>query len=149
MSPKSMSEDQATDYVSDGKFLRIGIHELEVFIQLTASKLIQHRDVTVFLAFISLTDWRSGRCRASCKKVAELIGKPQSYISISVKRLKETNMMVPSIDKATGERFFLINPDFLICGSGSRRGFLVKTYKDAIDENKPFIGKEEDSESSI
>lgn len=135
-----MTNDESfADSQDQSKFFRLGSYDLEVLIQLVAKRKLLNSDITVLLAFISLTDWRSGRCRARLAKVAELLGKPASTISISVKRLKDHGLMVPFIDKRTGEKLHIIHPGLLICGSGKQRGFLLKSFTEAINENMPTM----------
>lgn len=120
-------------------FFRIGAAELSRLVNLAASGAIQHRDITVLLAFISLTDWRSGRCRATCAAVADLIEKKTNHVVLSLKRLKEEELMLPFIDYRTRDKYHIINPNFLVCGSGKKRGFLVKCFDEAVQlhrENK-------------
>lgn len=113
-------------------FFRIGAVELTKLIDLAATGAIQHRDITTLLAFISLTDWRSGRCRATCAAVANLLDKKPNHIVLSLKRLKENELMLPFIDHRTGDKYHIVNPNFLICGSGKKRGFLVKCFDEAL-----------------
>ena len=47
--------------------------------------------------------------------------------------------MVPIKDSRTGERLYIISPFLLKVGSGRSRGFLLKTYYDAINKNQPDI----------
>jgi hypothetical protein len=45
--------------------------------------------------------------------------------------------MVPFIDKRTGEKAHIIHPGLLVCGSGKQRGFLLKSFIEAIEANRP------------
>jgi hypothetical protein len=133
------NDESFTDSQDQPKFFRLGSYDLEILIQLVAKRMLLHSDIVVLFAFISLTDWRSGRCRARLAKVGELLNKPVSTISVSVKRLKDHGLMVPFIDKRTGEKLHIIHPGLLICGSGKQRGFLVKSFMEAVNENRPTM----------
>jgi DNA-binding transcriptional ArsR family regulator len=130
--------------VSDGslqspsdRFLKLHIDELHFLLKLIAFKNIEHRDLAVFLAYVSLTEPRSGRCRASALKVAEDLNVTPSTVHRSLKRLREANLIVRHLDKRTGERVLLINPYLLSAGSPQQRGLLIKNYSEAIEANNP------------
>jgi hypothetical protein len=126
-----------TDQQDQSKFFRIGSYDLDVLILLIYARKLQNADFVVLFTFISLTDWRTGRCRARVSRVAELLGRKPSSVSLSVKRLKERRLMVPFTDKRTGEKLHFIHPNLLICGSGKQRGFLLRSFTEAIENNRP------------
>ena len=132
MTDKPPLTDEQTFEDDSSNFFRIGSTELAKLVDLAASGTIQHRDITVLLAFISLTDWRSGRCRATCAAIAEILDKKTNHIVLSLKRLKENEIMLPFIDYRTKDRYHIINPNLLVCGSGKKRGFLVKCFDEAL-----------------
>jgi hypothetical protein len=57
--------------------------------------------------------------------------------------------MVPFIDKRTGEKLHIIHPGLLICGSGKQRGFLVKSFMEVINENRPTMPFNTDYEQEL
>lgn len=117
-------------------FFRIGSVELNNLLDLVTSKKLQHHDITTLLAFISLTDWRSGRCRATCAAIGNLLGRSTNHIALSLKRLKDCELMLPFTDQRTGDKYLIVNPNFLVCGSGKRRGFLIRCFNETLQEKR-------------
>lgn len=132
MTDKPPLTDEQTFEDDSSNFFRIGSAELTKLVDLAASGAIQHRDFTVLFAFISLTDWRSGRCRATCAAIADMLGKKTNHIVLSLKRLKEKELILPFIDHRTRDKYHIVNPNLLVCGSGRKRGFLVKCFDEAL-----------------
>lgn len=131
-----MTPDASLQGSSD-RFFKLHIDELHFLLKLIAFKNIEHRDLAVFLAYVSLTEPRSGRCRATALKVAEDLNVTPSTVHRSLKRLREANLIVRYLDKRTGERVLLINPYLLSAGSPQQRGLLIKSYSEAMQENEP------------
>lgn len=104
-----------------------------------ASGNLQHRDLTVLMIHVIHSDWRTGRCRLTTQRVAEILGHQVKTLYPSLKRLKNQNLLVPIKDSRTGEKLHIISPFLLKVGSGQARGFLLKTYYDAINKNQPDI----------
>lgn len=117
-------------------FFRIGSAELGKLLDLVSCKRLQHHDITTLFAFISLTDWRSGRCRATCAAIGNLLGRSANHIVISLKRLKDCELILPFTDQRTGDKYLIVNPNFLVCGSGKRRGFLIRCFNETLQEKR-------------
>jgi hypothetical protein len=117
-------------------FFRIGAAELTKLLGLVAVKQLQHRDITILLAFVSLTDWRSGRCRATCAAIGKMVGRTTGHVVLSLKRLKDCELILPFTDWKTGDKYLIVNPNFLVCGSGKRRGFLIKCFNETLQEKR-------------
>lgn len=99
-------------------------------------KKLLNRDLIVFFAHLVHTDWRTGRCRLTPKKAAEMIGYKVQTIQPCIKRLKREHLIVPIQDSKTGERLSILSPYTLKVGSSQSRGYLTKLYHDAIEENE-------------
>jgi hypothetical protein len=109
---------------------------LDIIAKIVGNKL-QHRDLTVLIIHVIHSDWRTGRCRLTTQKVAEILGYQVKTLYPSIRRLKDQNLLVPIKDSRTGEKLYIISPFLLKVGSGKARGFLLKTYYDAINKNQP------------
>lgn len=105
--------------------------------QLVASKDLQNRDAVVLMIYLASANWRTGRCRLHIDKVGEVLGLKIATLWPSVKRLQKVNLLVPIKDPKTCERLHIVSPFLLKAGSGKARGFLLKTYYDAINKNQP------------
>ena len=105
--------------------------------ELIASKDLQNRDAVVLMIYLANADWRTGRCRLHIDKVGEVLGLKIATLWPSVKRLQKVKLLVPIRDPKTCERLHIISPFLLKAGSGKARGFLLKTYYDAIRKNQP------------
>ena len=105
--------------------------------ELVASKDLQNRDVVILMIYLAAADWRTGRCRLTTQRVAEILGHQVKTWYPSIRRLKDQNLLVPIKDSRTGEKLHIISPFLLKVGSGKARGFLLKTYYDAINRNQP------------
>lgn len=120
----------------DDKFVKLFFNELDIVFAQLRFKNIQPRDCVVLLAHVSLTDHRTGRCRATAERISELLDVQPSNVYISVKRLREAQLMVRSVDKRTGEKIYLINPYLFSGGTPKQRGLQLKTYMEAIQSEQ-------------
>ena len=129
----SLQDDEASGFsvlYSDG-MMRVA--------ELVASKDLQNRDAVVLMIYLANADWRTGRCRLHIDKVGEVLGLKIATLWPSVKRLQRAKLLVPIKDPKTCERLHIVSPFLLKAGSGKARGFLLKTYYDAINRNQPDI----------
>jgi hypothetical protein len=127
----SLQDDEASGFsvLYDDGMMRIA--------ELVASKDLQNRDAVVLMIYLANADWRTGRCRLHIERVAEVLGLKIATLWPSVKRLQKANLLVPIKDAKTCERLHIVSPFLLKAGSGRARGFLLKTYYDAINKNQP------------
>lgn len=114
------------------KFVKMHLDELDNLFLLLSFKNIRSIDVCVLLAYASFTDPRTGRCRAVAEKIANKLSIKQSNVYLSVKRLREAQLLVRITDKRTGEIIHLVNPYLFSGGSLQQRGLMIKTYAEAI-----------------
>jgi hypothetical protein len=130
-------EDSASKDGGNDRFLSLYPDELlRVISQITPGNLIS-RDFTILMIYLIHSDWRTGRCRLTAKKVGEILGHKVQTVQPCIKRLVRQNLIVPIEDSRTGEKLYIISPFLLKVGSGQSRGFLLKTYYDAINRNQP------------
>lgn len=116
------------------KFVKLHLDELDSLFLLLSFKNIRSIDVCVLLAYVSFTDQRTGRCRVVAGKIADKLGIKQSNVYLSVKRLREAQLLVRTTDKRTGEIIHIVNPYLFSGGSLQQRGFMIKTYAEAIQQ---------------
>lgn len=130
-------EDSTSKDSSADRFLSLYPDELlRVISQITPGNLIS-RDFTILMIYLVHSDWRTGRCRLTAKKVGEILGHKIQTVQPCIKRLVKRDLIVPVEDPKTGEKLYIISPFLLKVGSGQSRGFLLKTYYDAINKNQP------------
>ena len=132
-------EDPTLDDDKESGFMLLYEAGLSTVVEKIATDELQHKDLTVLMIHVSHSDWRTGRCRLTTQRVAEILGHQVKTLYPSLKRLKNQNLLVPIKDSRTGERLYIISPFLLKVGSGRARGFLLKTYYDAINKNQPDI----------
>jgi len=136
----SESLDLADSTLKDDKesdFMLLYEAGLSTLVEKIATSKLQHKDLTVLVIHVIHSDWRTGRCRLTLQKVAEILGHQVKTLYPSIRRLKDQNLLVPIKDSRTGEKLYIISPFLLKVGSGKARGFLLKTYYDAINKNQP------------
>lgn len=80
-----------------------------VFSALRARRL-QPRDSAVLLRLIDCTDYKTGRVHLSAGQMAEDLGFQRTHVSASISRLKRELLLAVKWDKATGNRYLLMNP---------------------------------------
>jgi hypothetical protein len=130
-------EDSSLQDDESGDFSVLYDDGMMLVAQLVASKDLQNRDAVVLMIYLANADWRTGRCRLHIDKVTEVLGLKVATLWPSVKRLQKANLLVPIRDPKTCERLHIVSPFLLKAGSGKARGYLLKTYYDAINNNQP------------
>jgi hypothetical protein len=130
-------EDSTLDDNKESGFMLLYESGFSTVVSKIAANELQHKDLTVLMIHVIHSDWRTGRCRLTTQRVAEILGHQVKTLYPSLKRLKNQNLLVPIKDSRTGERLYIISPFLLKVGSGKARGFLLKTYYDAINKNQP------------
>ena len=130
-------EDSTLDDDKELGFMLLYEAGLSTLIEKIAANELQHKDLTVLMIHVIHSDWRTGRCRLTTQRVAEILGHQVKTLYPSIRRLKDQNLLVPIKDSRTGEKLHIISPFLLKVGSGKARGFLLKTYYDAINRNQP------------
>ena len=130
-------EDSSLQDDESGGFSVLYDDGMMLVAQLVASKDLQNRDAVVLMIYLANADWRTGRCRLHIDKVTEVLGLKVATLWPSVKRLQKANLLVPIRDPKTCERLHIVSPFLLKAGSGKARGYLLKTYYDAVNNNQP------------
>ena len=130
-------EDSTLENDNKSDFMLLYEAGLSTLIEKIAANELQHKDLTVLMIHVIHSDWRTGRCRLTLQRVAEILGHQVKTLYPSIRRLKDQNLLVPIKDLRTGEKLYIISPFLLKVGSGQSRGFLLKTYYDAINRNQP------------
>ena len=130
-------EDSTLDDDKELGFMLLYEAGLSTVVEKIATNELQHKDLTVLMIHVIHSDWRTGRCRLTTQRVAEILGHQVKTLYPSIRRLKDQNLLVPIKDSRTGEKLHIISPFLLKVGSGKARGFLLKTYYDAINRNQP------------
>jgi hypothetical protein len=130
-------EDSGLDLDDENRFLSLQVGGLRSLISDISANKLQNKDFVVLMIYIIHSDWRTGRCRLTTQRVAEILGHKQKTLYPSIRRLKERYLLVPITDPRTGEKLYILSPFLLKAGSGQARGFLLNTYFNAIEGNKP------------
>lgn len=138
-------EDSRLDDDKQPNFTLLYEAGLSDLVSRVAGNKLQNKDLTILIIYIIHSDWRTGRCRLTLQKVGEILGRQVKTLYASLKRLKSQNLLVPIRDSRTGESLYIISPFLLKVGSGKARGFLLRTYYDAINSNQPETLHLEDS----
>lgn len=115
-------------------FLASGLKEL---FSLMAKGELSGKDISVLAIYSAYADWRTGRCRLTVEGLGQILGHKKATLYPSLRRLKARQLLVPARDPRTKERYFIVNPYLLRAGSGRARGFLIKSFNEAIQKNLP------------
>ncbi|CAB4147097.1 hypothetical protein UFOVP431_11 [uncultured Caudovirales phage] len=130
-------EDLGLEPDAENRFLSLQVSGLRNLISDISANRLQNKDFVVLMIYIIHSDWRTGRCRLTTQRVAEILGHKQKTLYPSIRRLKERYLLVPVTDSRTGEKLYILSPFLLKAGSNQARGFLLKTYFNAIEKNRP------------
>jgi DNA-binding MarR family transcriptional regulator len=98
-----------------------------------ADKRLEPRDLAVLLILLGHMNWRSGRVNITQKALAQQINVSSSNVCMSIKRLRQEQLIARAVDKSSGNRYFLINPRLASVGSPQRRGHLFQQFDEALD----------------
>ena len=127
---------------SEEFFLRLNTKELQDLLSLVAKRSIQHRDFSLLMLFVSHTEWRSGKCRLTTAKAAELMNVGHSQVNTSVRRLKEFGLLTRTADARTGETYYLVNPYLVSSGARQKRGLAIKKFSETLVNETPIQGED-------
>ena len=116
-------------------FAKLYIRELCEFIDLFVEKKLQPRDLLFAAVMVSRIEWRSGRCRTTVARAAEILKIHKTQALSSMRRLKSFNLIVPAVDTQTGEKYHIVNPWLICMGSPRLVGYMRKLFMDAIQDN--------------
>ena len=131
-----LEEEDSNQRQYNDRFVKLYLDEIPKLLLLLQFKNILSRDLVVLLAMVRLCEIRSGRCRAPAKKIAEDLQMNLNTVFLSIKRLREAQLIVKAYDKRTGEVMYLINPYLFSGCSGKQQGFQIKTYLEAIQRGQ-------------
>ena len=91
------------------------------------------RDVAVYLSVLERTDPLTGHCNYTQAALASEIGMDPKYLGKSISRLKGAYVLTNMYDPVNGQRWFLLNPALVWCGSAGKRWSLEQQWKAAWD----------------
>lgn len=100
--------------------------------ELLRDRKLQQRDFAVLFAMMSQCDTRTGEIRFMVKTLAADINMNATSFSNSLKRLK-TNLIIASVVKRTGDKYYLINPYLFSVGSRQKWGFSLQRFMNAVN----------------
>lgn len=126
------------DFYKQKEFVKLDLNRCLKIARMAVARAIEPRDLTVLFAIMSLTNWKNGRCMATTAKIAETLSLSVSQVGCSMRRLKKQNLIVPLKDTKDGFTYHLVDPYLIICGTGSKRGIILRNYHNAIRKNTPF-----------
>lgn len=138
-------EDLGFQGDEDANFIVLYKTGIVSLISKVKEKKLLNRDLIVFFVYVMYTDWRTGRCRLTTGKAAEILGYRLATIQPCIKRLKREHLMVPIQDLRTGEKLSVLSPYILKAGSSQSRGYLVRLYNDAIKSSESLTPGPTDS----
>lgn len=131
------------------RFIRLMNERLPAIFSLMRDKKLSGRDISVLLACLYFTNWKTGKCRVTTKKVSEVLGTSQANVRNSMRKLKSCNMIVDASD-ANGTSYMIPHPKIFECSNGKARGLLLKSYYSVVygpdfegcveDEELEFLG---------
>ena len=106
------------------------------------------RDIAVWLAIVERLDYRTGQCDLLLECIAADIGMAPKYLTQSVKRLKDADLLIAQYNPRTGRRWHLVNPVHLFLGSEDRNRMIEQEWLAAKKRMTEEEAKEavEDSE---
>jgi predicted transcriptional regulator len=107
--------------------------DLETLLDAVAKRDLQLRDLSVLVALVAHMD-RSGRVRVTGAALAEKLDINHSTCISSMTRLRQQQVIARVFDKASGERYFLVNPFIFSVGGPQRRNHLWAQFKAAVED---------------
>lgn len=141
-----------TDHVrrksdSEEPFISIYDSGVETIFRLLASDTLHPKDVSVLLAFMYFTNWKTGRCKCTVDAIGRKLGRSRSNLYQSIKRLKQAGLMATVKFEATGERVYLMSPYLLRVGGPRSRGYIKMLYKKVMDneDGTPTLNAEDET----
>jgi len=119
---------------SEESFISLYDTGVETIFKLLASDTLHPKDVSVLLAFMYFTNWKTGRCKCTVDAIGKKLGRSRSNLYQSIKRLKQAGLMATVKFEATGERVYLMSPYLLRVGGPKSRGYIKMLYDKAISD---------------
>ena len=103
---------------------------------LLASGSLHPKDVSVLLAFMYFTNWKTGRCKCTVDAIGRKLGRCRSNLYQSIKRLKQAGLMATVKFEVTGERVYLMSPYLLRVGGPRSRGYIKMLYNKVMENEE-------------
>lgn len=128
-------DDLGAEHDETGSFFNIYTKGFEWFLRLIAQNKLQNKDLIVFMVYAASADWRTGRSRLTIDRVAKILDQSRTALYPSIRRLKKQFLIVPIKDRRTGEGLIIVSPVFFKAGSPKVKGYMLRTYFDAIKKN--------------
>ena len=111
---------------------------------LLKQRVLLPRDLAVLYCMVEMMNPRSGRIEIKKTALAEQVGMRLSDISNTLKRLRDSWIVVQQKDPDTGGMYYLICPEYVSVGSDQKRAYLGAQFAevmqqeyDANDETDP------------
>lgn len=125
-------------------FIKLINHRLPILLASIHKKEVSGRDIIVLLTCLHFTNWKTGKCKVTTKKLSEVLDTAQPNIRGSLRRLKACNLIVNAEDR-DGTPYMIPHPKLFECASGKARGLLLKGYYSAIygDDYEASVQDEE------
>lgn len=107
------------------------LRDLEKVVTLLGERKLRPRDAGVLLAFMRHTDTRTNRIHVTADQLALDLQANPSEIRSAIGRLKREHLLRLVVERATGRRYYLLNPWVVQSGKPPAIGMAMKQFQEA------------------
>lgn len=108
-------------------FIKLVNNKLPILFQYIQSKDIAGRDLCVLLCCLYFTNWKTGKCRVTTRRLSDTLSTAQTNIRASIRRLRACKLIAEAQDR-DGTSYLIPHPKLFQCSTGKARGSLLKAF---------------------
>lgn len=108
-------------------FIKLINTRLPILFQYIQSKDIAGRDLSVLLCCLYFTNWKTGKCRVTTRRLSDTLSTAQTNIRASIRRLRACKLIAEAQDR-DGTSYLIPHPKLFQCSTGRARGLLLRAF---------------------
>ena len=101
---------------------------------LLKQRVLLPRDLAILYCMVEMMNPRSGRIEIRPSALAERVGMRLSDISNTLKRLRDSWIVVQQKDPDTGGMYYLICPEYVSVGTDQKRAYLGAQFAEVMQQ---------------
>lgn len=102
-------------------------------VQAVASGELKASDLAIMVAVFCHMNWQTGRAYVTANAIADELGMHPNTARSGIKRLRDQLLISRTMNRWTGEVYYLINPHLVSFGNDAKKGLLIKEFAESLE----------------